>query len=92
MTPAELVPGRLRRDRCRCAAGSRWLEALTSGATEVRADPDGAVWHQKADLPDLSAPSGLSNRPPELPDSWTSWAAATRRLPYPLRPHSLRVM
>jgi len=27
--------------------------------------------------------SGASSRPPQLPDSWTSWTATTLRLPRP---------
>jgi len=53
---------------------------VTSGATEASAKPDAAVWHQEADLPDPGAPFGVPSRPPQLPDSWTPWAAAKLRL------------
>jgi hypothetical protein len=77
MTHAEPLPPGCAGTRCHCAARSRWQEAVTSGVTEAPADPDAAVWHREADLPDPGAPSGSSSRPPELPDSWTSWAATT---------------
>jgi 3-oxoacyl-[acyl-carrier protein] reductase len=53
------------------------LEAVIGGVTEALADPDAAVWHQEADLSDPDSPPGSSSRPPQLPDSWTSWSAIT---------------
>jgi 3-oxoacyl-[acyl-carrier protein] reductase len=35
------------------------LEAVIGGVTEALADPDGAVWHQEADLSDPDSPSRL---------------------------------
>jgi len=54
-------------------------EAVTGGVTEALADPDAAVWHQEAGLPEPGAPSRLTDSPPQFPDSWTSWAATRRR-------------
>jgi hypothetical protein len=74
MTPAEPAPGQLAGTCCRCAAGSRGQEAVTSGVTGVQAGQDVAVWHQEVDLRIPVRRLGSSSRPPQLPDSWTSWA------------------
>ena len=77
MTPAEPATGQPHRDPLPLHGRVALKEAVTSGVTEAPADPDAAVWHREADLPDPGAPSGSSSRPPQLPDSWTSWAATT---------------
>ena len=74
MTPPNPLPVSSAGTCCRCAAGSRGQEAVTSGVTEALAGQDAAVWHQEADLPDPVRRPGSSSRPPQLPDSWTSWA------------------
>src|SRR5690348_15400758 len=81
MTPAEPAPGQPRGN----PLPSRRRVVPEGGRDQRRdrcaGDQDAAVWHQEPDLPDPGAPSGSSNRPPQLPDSWTSWAATALRLP-----------